>query len=537
MAQDKKQSIQNIQDFYKERKAAEVVDSRHSEQLDKVASLESTVVALSREFIKYLSTRTAKTEVVNFPASDTGKVVDAVKDLEGTVAEKHLELQPIAKGLQTLLEAIATEKRTPAVELHFDKGVNPTGDYKDGKSYRAGDAVTFEGQVFVATQDTTAKPGAKGWQLFVPRGDQGLQGIQGVRGEQGPRGETGLAGKDGREGKRGPTGLQGMVGPRGLKGDKGDRGEPGPEGKEGPQGATGVGFRGLPGPGVAAGGTTGQVLAKSSNEDYETHWISASGSGDMLAAVYDPTNVAADAFDVDNHVDGTTNKVFTGTEQTKLAGIEANADVTDATNVEAAGAVMNSDTSTADMSFVVDEDDMVSDSATKVPSQQSVKAYVDAQAGGSGIDNVVEDTSPELGGDLDADGYDIVNVGHLIMDDTIESPFLLDLADGDTDYEYGIGRSDTDKSWSGRESQSFHIKGDKSYMWFSSGWTKLMELVGATGALRILGSMTVGAYTLTASDGSDGQVLTTDGSGNVTWETPTGGGISEADVVALAVAL
>lgn len=52
----------------------------------------------------------------------------------------------------------------------------------------------------------------------------------------------------------------------------------------------------------------------------------------------------------------------------------------DSTTVDAAGAVMNSDTSTAAMSFVVDEDNMTSDSATKVPTQQSVKAYVDASA-------------------------------------------------------------------------------------------------------------------------------------------------------------
>ena len=64
---------------------------------------------------------------------------------------------------------------------------------------------------------------------------------------------------------------------------------------------------------------------------------------------------------------------------TKLDGIEALADVTDATNVDAAGAVMNTDTTTASMDFVVDEDDMVSDLATKVPTQQSVKAYVDAE--------------------------------------------------------------------------------------------------------------------------------------------------------------
>lgn len=86
-----------------------------------------------------------------------------------------------------------------------------------------------------------------------------------------------------------------------------------------------------------------------------------------------------DATDCDNHTSGTTNKVFTGTEQTKLAGIETGADVTDATNVAAAGAVMEADTSTASMSFVIDEDNMASDSATKVPTQQSVKAYVDGK--------------------------------------------------------------------------------------------------------------------------------------------------------------
>ncbi|UEM46534.1 minor tail protein [Mycobacterium phage JuicyJay] len=73
---------------------------------------------------------------------------------------------------------------------------------------------------------------------------------------------------------------------------------------------------------------------------------------------------------------------------TKLAGIDAGANVTNATNVNAAGAVMNSDTSTADMQFVVDEDNMASNSATKVPTQQSVKAYVDSQVGGGGAAGV-----------------------------------------------------------------------------------------------------------------------------------------------------
>jgi hypothetical protein len=81
-------------------------------------------------------------------------------------------------------------------------------------------------------------------------------------------------------------------------------------------------------------------------------------------------------------VDGTNAGVMTPTMKTKLDGIEASADVTDATNVDAAGAVMNSDTSTTGMSFVVDEDNMASNSDTKIPTQQSVKAYIDASVVG-----------------------------------------------------------------------------------------------------------------------------------------------------------
>ena len=85
---------------------------------------------------------------------------------------------------------------------------------------------------------------------------------------------------------------------------------------------------------------------------------------------------------------------FTDALQTKLNGVETSADVTDATNVAAAGAVMESDTTTANMSFVVDEDDMTSNSPTKLPTQQSVKAYVDTQV-------ATKDALSELSGDSD----------------------------------------------------------------------------------------------------------------------------------------
>ncbi|KTD72570.1 DUF1566 domain-containing protein [Legionella tucsonensis] len=64
-----------------------------------------------------------------------------------------------------------------------------------------------------------------------------------------------------------PAGKQGPAGPQG------------PQGQQGPAGAPGApGAQGDPGPGVAAGGTTGQILAKTSNDDFDTQWIDGPGT-------------------------------------------------------------------------------------------------------------------------------------------------------------------------------------------------------------------------------------------------------------------
>ena len=88
----------------------------------------------------------------------------------------------------------------------------------------------------------------------------------------------------------------------------------------------------------------------------------------------DINNTVASHSDVSNAGSGI---IISDAERTKLNGIEDSADVTDASNVASAGAVMESDASTVSMGFVIDEDNMVSDSNTKVPTQQSVKKYVD----------------------------------------------------------------------------------------------------------------------------------------------------------------
>ncbi len=100
----------------------------------------------------------------------------------------------------------------------------------------------------------------------------------GVPGPQGPQGEPGETGATGATGLQGPAGVDGAEGP---------------QGEQGPAGA---------------------------------------GTGDMLIAIYDPTAVSDDAFDMANMVEAADAKVLTGTERTKLAGIEtaATADQTGA---------------------------------------------------------------------------------------------------------------------------------------------------------------------------------------------------------------
>lgn len=118
-------------------------------------------------------------------------------------------------------------------------------------------------------------------------------------------------------------------------------------------------------------------------------------------------------------------EVLTLAEKNKLGGIELLADVTDATNVDAAGATMNTDSTLVGNSYFLDEDNMISDDATKVPSQQSVKAYVDAaitleksyQGGYNAATNTPDlDTTP-IAGILKGDVYDVTAAGNFFTEE------------------------------------------------------------------------------------------------------------------------
>ena len=102
-------------------------------------------------------------------------------------------------------------------------------------------------------------PGPKG-----EPGEQGPQGEQGIPGEQGPQGIQGIPGEQGPQGIQGPQGEQGPQGIQGVPGERGEKGE-----------------KGDPGQGIAIGGTTGQILQKKSDTDYDTEWVDNKGGGGL----------------------------------------------------------------------------------------------------------------------------------------------------------------------------------------------------------------------------------------------------------------
>ncbi len=156
----------------------------------------------------------------------------------------------------------------------------------------------------------------------------------------------------------------------------------------------------------------------------------------------------------------TDSNVFTDADHTKLDGIEASADVTDTANVTAAGAVMDSEltseasvkalnqgvattdsptfagvtvngavefdglsgTGAVSVTDILDQDDMSSNSATALATQQSIKAYVDTTV--AATNELVEDTTPQLGGDLDLNGNDITGTGNINNTGTITTDGL-----------------------------------------------------------------------------------------------------------------
>jgi uncharacterized pyridoxamine 5'-phosphate oxidase family protein len=137
-------------------------------------------------------------------------------------------------------------------------------------------------------------------------------------------------------GAKGDKGDKGDIGPQGIQGIQGIQGNPGTNGIDGtdgisftPKGAYNALTEYVANDVVSYLGSTWIALQTTTGNTPEegAYWTlnaakgaDGEGSGDMLASVYDPANVADDAFDMDNMVEGTNNKLVSAAEKSGWSG-------------------------------------------------------------------------------------------------------------------------------------------------------------------------------------------------------------------------
>ena len=146
---------------------------------------------------------------------------------------------------------------------------------------------------------------------------------------------------------------------------------------------------------LAGGALTGAVTTTSTFDGRDVSVDGAKLDGIESGATADQT-----AAEIKTAYESNANtNAFTDADETKLDGIEAGADVTDTTNVTAAGALMDSEVTNLAQVKAFDSSD-----------------YATAAQGttaDSALQNVVDDTTPQLGGDLDLNSSDITGTGNI----------------------------------------------------------------------------------------------------------------------------
>ena len=252
-----------------------------------------------------------------------------------------------------------------------------------------------------------------------------------------------------------------------------------------------------------ASGTTlaRTTILQSSNSDAAVNW--SAGSRDIFV-----TQPAEKAVFLDGSgnisIPGTIDGRDLATDGTKLDGIEASADVTDTANVTAAGALMDSEVTNLAQVKAFDSSD-----------------YATAAQGStadSAMQNLSDDTTPQLGGTLDAQGNNITEVEQIGVRDRIfhDDDTNTYLEFNSTD-QFRIVTGNVNKfqclptevvfNESGYSFVSFRVESDNNtHMIFVDAGNNRVGIANSTpaSALDVTGSITV-------SGTVDGRDLATDG--------------------------
>ena len=263
-----------------------------------------------------------------------------------------------------------------------------------------------ENFVELSLQELTAVPYAMyAPGLIGPTGSEGPQGPAGadssVPGPQGPKGDIGPTGP---EGPQGPAGADSSVpGPRGIQGQKGDQGESGPEGPQGAPGSKGdKGDTGAQGVSITLKGTKATIADLPISGSAGDGWIVTTGDGgihadgslwfwnitdgkwDDIGAIVGPQG--------DQGPQGQTGSTGPQGQQ----GIPGNDGATGPSGNDGADGSDGQDGATGD------DGDSAYEIWISHGNTGTEQDYIN-----SFLANVVEDTIPQLGGDLDTNGNNI----------------------------------------------------------------------------------------------------------------------------------
>jgi len=135
------------------------------------------------------------------PGRDGAKGADGLngKDGKDGMGFTHLEASYEPETAELVHRYIGIDGE---VKEHRWKTAVPRyrGIYEHGKTYEAGESVTYSGSLWITGQTTQAKPGgsdaeSRAWRLAVKKGTDG-KGEKGDRGEQGPMGPKGDKGEN-----------------------------------------------------------------------------------------------------------------------------------------------------------------------------------------------------------------------------------------------------------------------------------------------------------------------------------------------------
>ena len=167
----------------------------------------------------------------------------------------------------------------------------------DGSNYYQGIVDTYNsgnGSISIINVSKTGNPTGTTYvvNLDGASGGDGSSGTSGVNGTSGTSGVNGLSAyetwiQNGSPGNTGTSGesdflaaIVGSQGSHGTSGTSGIDGTSGTSGIDGTSGTSGVnGTSGTSGIGIPAGGTASWILAKVSDNDYDTQWIENTGGG------------------------------------------------------------------------------------------------------------------------------------------------------------------------------------------------------------------------------------------------------------------